>query len=189
MGESERPVRGFADAITNDDLEAGLECCHPEIEFLSVLAVSGRAYVPDDAVFATGAPEPAFPADGMELTHLLVVGDLDRAQRWYEDVLGASLHREYGGDSAVLRFLGNWLLLVLGGGPTEDKPGLSMAAPDRPEVVDHSFTIRVPDCRAAYETLRERGAEFLTPPHEQGGETRCFLRDPDGHLFEISQYG
>jgi catechol 2,3-dioxygenase-like lactoylglutathione lyase family enzyme len=130
-----------------------------------------------------------FPADGMKLTHILVVDDLDRARRWYENVLGASPYREYGGDSAVLRFLDNWLLLVTGGGPTEDKPGLSMAAPGRPAVVDHSFTIRVPDCRAAYEALRERGAEFLTPPREQDGEVRCFFRDPDGHLFEISQYG
>lgn len=38
----------------------------------------------------------AFPADGMELTHILVVDDLERARRWYEDVLGASPHREYG---------------------------------------------------------------------------------------------
>jgi catechol 2,3-dioxygenase-like lactoylglutathione lyase family enzyme len=130
-----------------------------------------------------------FPANGMELTHILVVDDLERARRWYEDVLGASPYREYGGDSAVLRFLDNWLLLVTGGGPTEDKPGLSMAAPGSPAVVDHSFTIRVPDCQAAYDVLRERGAEFLAPPREQGGEIRCFFRDPDGHLFEISQYG
>jgi catechol 2,3-dioxygenase-like lactoylglutathione lyase family enzyme len=50
-------------------------------------------------------------------------------------------------------------------------------------------TIRVPDCRAAYETLKRRGAEFLTPPVDHGRETRCFFRDPDGHLFEISQVG
>ena len=130
-----------------------------------------------------------FPADGMELTHIQVVGDMERSRRWYEEVLGAELQREYGGDSAVLRFLGDWLLLVTGGGPTPDKPGLSMAAPERPAVVDHSFTIRVPDCRAAYDDLLGRGAEFITPPHEDGAEIRCFFRDPDGHLFEISQYG
>ncbi|MCA1737237.1 MAG: VOC family protein [Actinobacteria bacterium] len=41
-------------------------------------------------------------------------------------------------------------------------------------------------CRAAHETLAGRGAEFLTPPLNHGQETRCFFRDPDGHLFEIS---
>ena len=34
--------------------------------------------------------------------------------------------------------------------------------------------------------LRSRGAEFLTEPVDWGGETRCFFRDPDGHLLEIS---
>ena len=39
-----------------------------------------------------------------------------------------------------------------------------------------------------YETLRARGATFLTPPVTSGAETRAFFRDPDGHLFEISEY-
>jgi uncharacterized protein len=37
-------VLGFANAITRGDVPAALEVCHPDIEFLSVLAVSGRAY-------------------------------------------------------------------------------------------------------------------------------------------------
>ena len=47
--------------------------------------------------------------------------------------------------------------------------------------------LRVTDCHAAYEVLRSRGAEFLTPPLDRGGEIRCFFRDPDGHLLEISE--
>jgi ketosteroid isomerase-like protein len=50
QGESERPVRGFADAITGYDLEAALTVCHPEIEFLSVLAVSGKAYLGHEGI-------------------------------------------------------------------------------------------------------------------------------------------
>jgi catechol 2,3-dioxygenase-like lactoylglutathione lyase family enzyme len=128
-----------------------------------------------------------FPAAGMELTHLLVVSDVDRARDFYRDVLGAELYREYGGTSAVLRFLGGWLLLVTGGGPTPDKPNVTFAPPADPSTVSHEMTIRVPDCRAAYETLLARGAEFLTPPVEYDWEVRCFFRDPDGHLLEISE--
>lgn len=128
-----------------------------------------------------------FPAKDMELTHLLVVRNLARARAFYAEALGADVYREYGGTSLVLRFLGTWLLLVTGGGPTVDKPGVSFAPPDRPASVDHEMTIRVADCRAAYETLRSRGVEFLTPPVEYEWETRCFFRDPDGHLLEISQ--
>ena len=128
-----------------------------------------------------------FPVDGVELTQLLVVADLDRARRFYRDVLGAELYREYGGTSAVFRFQGSWILLVTGGGPTEDKPGVTFAPPTDPNTVSHQMTLRVPDCRAAYEVLKNRGAEFLTPPVDRGGEIRCFFRDPDGHLLEISE--
>jgi catechol 2,3-dioxygenase-like lactoylglutathione lyase family enzyme len=128
-----------------------------------------------------------FPSADMELTHILVVEDLSRSVDWYKDVLRARLDREYGGSSAVFDFNGTWLLLVTGGDPTADKPNVTFSAPTEPDRVDHSFTIRVPDCQDAYETLTARGAEFLTPPRDWGSEIRCFFRDPDGHLFEISQ--
>jgi catechol 2,3-dioxygenase-like lactoylglutathione lyase family enzyme len=128
-----------------------------------------------------------FPTEGVELTQLLVVSDVERSKKFYADVLGASVYREYGGTSCVLSFQGNWLLLVTGGGPTEDKPGVTFAPPVDPASVSHQLTFRVPDCRGAYETLRLRGADFLTPPVDRGGEIRCFFRDPDGHLLEISE--
>jgi catechol 2,3-dioxygenase-like lactoylglutathione lyase family enzyme len=131
-------------------------------------------------------PTP-FPAEGVELTQLLVVSDVNRSRDFYRDVLGATVHREYGGTSCVLSFLGNWMLLVTGGGPTEDKPDVTFAPPEDPNVVSHQLTFRVPDCRGAFETLRSRGAQFLTPPVDRGGEIRCFFRDPDGHLLEISE--
>jgi lactoylglutathione lyase len=127
-----------------------------------------------------------FPAEGMEATHVLVVSDPSISRRFYEGVVGAEVFREYG-TSVVLSFLGTWLLLVGGGGPTPDKPEVRFAAPSDPNTVSHEITIRVPDCRAAYETLLARGAEFLTPPIESEWEVRCFFRDPDGHLLEISE--
>ncbi len=129
-----------------------------------------------------------FPAPDTEITHILIVGDVARSKAWYLEVLGASLYREYGGTSVVLRFAGAWLLLTTGGPPTDDKPGVALAAPSDPGTRDHLFTIRVDDCRAVYETLRRRGATFLTPPVTSGAETRAFFPDPDGHLFEISEY-
>jgi catechol 2,3-dioxygenase-like lactoylglutathione lyase family enzyme len=128
-----------------------------------------------------------FPTEGMELTHILVVSDLERARAFYRDVLGAEVYGEYGGTSIVFSFNGAWLLVVTGGGPTEDKPEVAFAPPDDPRRVSHSMTIRVPDCQAAYEALKGRGAEFLTPPVRWDYEIRAFFRDPDGHLFEISQ--
>jgi catechol 2,3-dioxygenase-like lactoylglutathione lyase family enzyme len=121
------------------------------------------------------------------VTHILVVGDPARSQDFWVNVLGAELYREYGGTSVVLRFAGTWLLLVSGGGPTADKPSVVFAPPGDPDQVSHAMTLRVADCHAVYDALRSRGAVFLTPPHDWGPEIRCFLRDPDGHLVEISQ--
>lgn len=128
-----------------------------------------------------------FPSEGMALTHILVISNLERARTFYTDVLGATLYREYDGSSCVLSFQGSWLLLVTGGEPTKDKPDVAFTPPENPDSVSHSMTIRVPDCQQAYETLKGRGAEFLTPPVNWGYEIRCFFRDPDGHLLEISQ--
>ena len=128
-----------------------------------------------------------FPTKDMELTHILVISDLERSRPFYRDILGAEIVREYGGTSCVLRFQGAWLLLVTGGEPTKDKPTVTCATPPDPDTVSHAMTIRVPDCQAVYEVLKSRGAEFLTPPVDWGGEIRGFFRDPDGHLFEISE--
>ena len=131
---------------------------------------------------------PAGPlGDDVAVTHILVVTDPARSRDFWVGVLGAELYREYGGTSVVLRFEGTWLLLVSGGGPTADKPTVVFAPPPDADRVSHAMTLRVADCQAAYEALQSRGATFLTPPHDWGSETRCFLRDPDGHLVEISQ--
>jgi catechol 2,3-dioxygenase-like lactoylglutathione lyase family enzyme len=129
------------------------------------------------------------PFDGPEtaLTHILVVADPAASKAWYVDVLGADLYRAYG-SSVVLSLAGAWLLLVEGGGPTADKPTVTLGPPKDPDRRDNLFTIRVADCQAAYALLTARGATFLTPPVKHGSEIRCFFRDPDGHLFEISEY-
>ena len=110
------------------------------------------------------------------------------SRAWYTDVLGATVYREYAG-SVVLSFGAAWLLLVEGGRPTDDKPDVTLAPPADPSIRDNLFTIRVDDCRATYELSCVAAAARFSPNRvSHGYETRCFLRDPDGHLFEISEY-
>jgi catechol 2,3-dioxygenase-like lactoylglutathione lyase family enzyme len=130
-----------------------------------------------------------FPTDSVEMTHILVVSDVECSKAFYRDVLGATVYREYGGTSVVLNFQGSWLLIVKGGGPTKDKPDVTFEPPSDHDRVSHAMTLRVPDCQEAYDLLRSRGARFLTPPTDWGSEIRCFFRDPDGHLLEISEAG
>lgn len=128
------------------------------------------------------------PFVNSELTSILVVSDIERSKSFYVDVLGAEVFREYGGSSVVIEFLNSWILLVNSGDPTAEKPQTSFKPPQDLNSVHHSFTIRVQDCKKSYEILKNRGTNFLTPPYNWGAETRCFFRDPDGHLFEISEY-
>lgn len=118
---------------------------------------------------------------------MLVVADATASRDWFVNVLDASVYGEYGGTSVVLDLLGNWVLLVTGGGPTPDKPSVTLVVPEDADRVSGQIIFRVDDCERTYELLSSRGAEFLAPPVDRGGEIRAFFRDLDGHLFEISQ--
>lgn len=128
------------------------------------------------------------PFEQSALTTILVVSDMAKSKLFYVDGLGASIYRAYGGDTMVLQFLDTWILLVTPGGPTPDKPNTYFDVSNNTQQIDHSFTIRVNDCKKSYSILKERGIKFITPPKTNGAETRCFFNDPDGHLFEISEY-
>jgi catechol 2,3-dioxygenase-like lactoylglutathione lyase family enzyme len=126
-----------------------------------------------------------FPTDGVELRCFLVVSNYARSLAFYRDVLGATVMRELPGALCFLSFAGSQILLSAPSGSPKDKPAVTDApSPDCKSVICE-LSIRVPDCPAAYEVLRSRGAEFLTPPFDGSDETRAFFHDPDGHLLEI----
>jgi catechol 2,3-dioxygenase-like lactoylglutathione lyase family enzyme len=119
---------------------------------------------------------------------LLVVADLPRSLQFYEHVVGAS--RVDAGDSYAKLALGSGELhLVTRSEATPDKPGAALLPPSDPSAVHGEVVLHVRDCRATYAELVARGARFLAPPSVPpwGHEVRAFLRDPDGHLIEISQ--
>lgn len=118
---------------------------------------------------------------------MLVVADVERSRDWYLDVLDAQVFGEYGGTSVVLNLLDSWILLVTGGGPDAGKPNVTLTPPADPDRPSAQLIFRVDDCMGLYELLSGRGAEFLAPPDVRNGEIRAFFRDPDGHLFEISE--
>lgn len=130
-----------------------------------------------------------FPTTGVELKYLFVASDYPRSLVFYRDVLGATVVREISDTLCLLSFGGGEIMLTVGGGPTKDKPTVTFTSPTNMDRVSSELVIRVPDCLAAYEVLRSRGAEFLTLPVDWGYEVRAFFRDPDGHLLEISQSG
>ena len=125
------------------------------------------------------------PKDGIVLTHFIVSDDVERSRRFYTDVLGAELVRE--GEPSIVALANSWIIINVGGPPTDDKPTVTLEPPRDPDRVSSFLNIRVADIQTTYQTWSERGAHFLTPPIDHGQETRCYLRDPDGHLIEVGQ--
>ena len=125
------------------------------------------------------------PAEGLVVTHLLIVADQDRSREFYRRVMGAEVIRAR--DPVVLRLSNSWLILNAGGGPTDDKPNVIAAPPQSAHVLTSALNIRVADVAMVYREWRARGAEFLTEPKDHGTEIRCYMTDPDGHLIEVGQ--
>ena len=63
------------------------------------------------------------PREGVIITHFLVVRDQDTSREWYSNVLGAEV--VYERDPVILKLHNGWLILNVGGGPTDDKPDVS----------------------------------------------------------------
>jgi len=122
---------------------------------------------------------------GISLTVLMIVNNQDRSRDFYHNVLGAEIVRDR--DPVILRFHNGVIVLNVGGGPTGDKPMVTMAPPADPDTVSMALNIRVADIHAIYHAWRAKGAEFLTPPQDRDSEIRCYLRDPDGYLIEVGQ--
>ena len=125
------------------------------------------------------------PRQGMLITHFIVSKDVERARRFYVDVLGGEAVLE--GALSIVALANLWVTIAEGGGPTADKPDVTLAPPCDPSSVSSFMNIRVADIASVYEQWKARGAQFLTPPIDRGAEIRCYMRDPDGYLIEVGQ--
>jgi catechol 2,3-dioxygenase-like lactoylglutathione lyase family enzyme len=125
------------------------------------------------------------PQDGITLTHFIVSDDVERSRRFYTDVLGGEIVAA--GEPSFVALANSWIIINVGGGPTDDKPSVTLETPPDPDRVSSFLNIRVADIEAVYAEWSARGAEFLTPPKQHESEIRCYIRDPDGHLIEVGQ--
>jgi catechol 2,3-dioxygenase-like lactoylglutathione lyase family enzyme len=130
-------------------------------------------------------PEFPAPRDGIVLTHFIVSRDVERSRRFYTEVLGGETVLE--GEPSIVALANGWIIINVGGEPTDDKPTVTLEPPIDPDRISSFLNVRVADIRAVYDEWKGRGATFLTPPTDRGREIRCYVRDPDGHLIEVGQ--
>ena len=132
-----------------------------------------------------GSGLPRFFSEGMLVTHFIVSADVERSRRFYTEVLGGVTVQS--GEPTYIALANSWIIINVGGGPTEDKPTVMLEPPRELDRVNSFLNLRVADIHTLYSEWTERGAEFLTPPVQHETEIRCYLRDPDGHLIEVGQ--
>jgi catechol 2,3-dioxygenase-like lactoylglutathione lyase family enzyme len=131
------------------------------------------------------AADLPFPIEGFVVTLFLTVRSVARSRAFYRDVLGGEVvHHE---NPCMIKLANSWLIMNPGGGPTPDKPNISLVNYDGDDTVSSFMNLRVADIFACYRDWSAKGAEFLTPPIDRGPETRCYMRDPDGYLIEVGQ--
>jgi catechol 2,3-dioxygenase-like lactoylglutathione lyase family enzyme len=129
--------------------------------------------------------EPTQPVQRMIVTHFIVSDDVERSRRFYTEVLGGTV--VFGPEPTNIAFANSYIIINVGGGPTDDKPTVTLETPSDPDRVSSFLNIRVSDIHAAYAEWSARGAQFLTPPKQHAYEIRCYIRDPDGYIIEVGQ--
>ena len=125
------------------------------------------------------------PTEGIVLTQFIVSADVSKSRDFYVDILGGQVVMD--GEPTIVKLSNSWIIINVGGGPTDDKPEVVLDVPSDPNLVSAFLNIRVADIASAYAAWSAKGAEFLTPPIDHGREIRCYMRDPDGHLIEVGQ--
>ncbi|WP_369199503.1 VOC family protein [Streptomyces sp. PU-14G] len=125
------------------------------------------------------------PDTGLVLTHFLTVSNVARSRTFYSDVLGGEV--VLAENPCIVKLANGWIIMNPGGGPTPDKPGVTLRPPADRGAADCFLNIRVADIDACHREWSAKGAKFLTPPIDRKAELRCYLRDPDGYLIEVGQ--
>jgi catechol 2,3-dioxygenase-like lactoylglutathione lyase family enzyme len=167
--------------ITGQNPASSTSTAHALLKFMS------GAQSDSDSVRVGGQSYEMPPRNGFSIAHFLTVADKERSARFYERTFGARILTMGDGNAPPYLQLANiWIILNVGGGPTPDKPTVTLSVPE-PDHINSFMNIRVKDIQACYELWKSRGAEFITPPIPKYGETRCYIRDPDGYIIEIGQ--
>ena len=95
------------------------------------------------------------PVEGIVLTHFVVTSDIDRSRHFYAEVLGGEVLKE--GEPTIIALANGWIVVNVGGGPTDDKPTVTLEPPADPDRVSSFLNIRVANIHSVHEQWRARG--------------------------------
>ncbi len=101
------------------------------------------------------------PTTGFVLTHFLVVSDQDRSRELYQSILDGLVLVER--DPVIMKVANSWLILNEGGGPTDDKPTVTLTTPPDPNRPSAFLNVRVADIGKVYADWSAKGDSEQTP--------------------------
>jgi catechol 2,3-dioxygenase-like lactoylglutathione lyase family enzyme len=133
-------------------------------------------------------PNAPIATEGFFACHFFTVRDQEKSRDFYVRILGGKLIRPE--TPCYIRLANSWIILNCGGGPTPDRPEVTLETPPDLNRVSSFLNLRVADIRACYKEWGAKGAFFITEPlpNPDGWEWRCYMRDPDGYIIEVGQY-
>lgn len=108
------------------------------------------------------------------LMAMVLVQDIERALRFYRDVLGFTVQDEQE----------DWVVF-------QEGVGLQMSPEPLPEVNVNinavMVTLIVDDVQGAYAALTQKGVAFFVPPTESSGAVFATFRDTENNLLQLMQ--
>jgi catechol 2,3-dioxygenase-like lactoylglutathione lyase family enzyme len=93
-------------------------------------------------------PEASPPPYEIAVAHFIVSGDVERSRRFYTEVLGG--RTLLSGEPTYIALGNSWIIMDVGGGPTDDKPTVTLETPPDPTRTASFMNIRVSDIEAVY---------------------------------------
>lgn len=130
-------------------------------------------------------PDAPIPKEGFYVTHFLTVKDQAKSKEFYVGILGGKVIAQE--NPSIIKLANSWIILNTGGGPTPDKPEMTLKPPQDLNQVSSFLNLRVADIQDCYKKWKSKGAHFLTKPVDYRWEKRCYMRDPDGYIIEVGQ--
>src|SRR5271157_4355990 len=76
------------------------------------------------------------------LAHFIVSNDVERSRRFYTEVLGGKtvISGEANDEVTYVALANSWIIINVGGGPTDDKPTVTLETQPDPDRVNSSST-------------------------------------------------
>ena len=116
------------------------------------------------------------PKDGFVITHFLVVSDQNRSREFYQKIFDGKVLIER--DPVIMKVANTWLILNEGGGPTDDKPTVTLTTPPDPNRTSAFLNVRVADIRTVYKEWLAKGAQPSDPVRRLFAELGLVERGP-----------